>query len=346
MQHVLENTSKAGATQRQQGFVPTIFREYRNHFSLFWRVMLPLIIVSLIFNTALFLLFKFGVPEAQWSFSTSEGIGAYSSLPLIKSSGTPQLPPKTTEVDSGVGFNASSLSIGFLWLAMCPLAFIIVNHYRGINVSSGEAWQHTRRKAISILGICILMLLATGGPFIILALIVAGFTDFLIQSVSAGYSAPLFLFMLIAGVVAAYFLVKWSLSNQCVIIENLSAVAALRRSSELVRGAGGRFFGMYLLLALVTMVFTTAVLGLTLLLFSAVTPEFAPLREVLQSGKFFGLFFGGYVKITLQIPPIWAIGVIVVVNTLIDAVFAPIWAILTTHLYMERARVPEQPVSE
>ena len=346
MQNVLRDTAETGAIPRRRGRVSTIFREYRNHFGLFWRVMLPVIIVSLIFNIALFLFFKLGVSEAQWSFSTSKGIGAQSSFSLDRSSGTSLPPPKPTEVDSGVGFNGSSLSIGFLWLAMCPLAFIIANRYSAINVSSGEAWQHTRRKAISILGICILMLLAAGGPFIIVTLIMAGFSDFLIQSAAASYSAPFFLFMLLAGVVAAYFLVKWSLSNQCVIIENLSAVAALRRSSELVRGAGGRFFGMYLLLTLVTMVFTTAVLSLTLLLFSVAAPEFAPLREVLLSGKFFGIFFGGYVEITLQRAPVWAIGVMIVVNTLIDTVLAPIWALLTTHLYLERAGTPEQEVLE
>ena len=328
---------------QQQRLVPTIFREYRNHFGLFWRVMLPVIIVSLVPYSALFLFSKLWILEAQWTFSTSGEIIARPSV-FRGLTETNQPTPKPTEVDSGSGFNGSSLSIGFLWLTMCPLAFIIVNRYRDINVSSGEAWQHTRRKAISILGICILMLLATSGPFIILILIMTGFPEFLIESVSAGYSALIFQFML-AGVVAVYFLVKWSLSNQCVIIENLSAIAALRRSSALVRGAGGRFFGMYLLLALVTMVFTTAVLGLTLLLFSVAAPEFAPLREVLQSGRFFGIFFGGYVKITLQSAPVWAIGVIVVVNTLIDAVFAPLWAILTTHLYMEQAGVSEQPVS-
>ena len=90
--------------------------------------------------------------------------------------------------------------------------------------------------------------------------------------------------------------------------------------------------------------FTTAVLGLTLLLFSAIAPEFASLREALQSGKFFGLFFGGQVHITLQNAPVWAIETIIVVNTLIDAIIAPIWAIVTTHLYLERAGIPKQNV--
>lgn len=147
----------------------------------------------------------------------------------------------------------------------------------------------------------------------------------------------IFLSLCIAGGASVYFMVKWSLYNQGIIIEKLSAVAVLRRSRELVQGAWGWFFGMYLLLVLVTMVFTTTVLGLTLLLFSVAVPEFAPMREVLQSGRFFSLFFGGYAGITLESAPIWAIGVMVGVNTLIDATFAPVWAILTTHLYMERS---------
>ena len=52
MRNVLGNTGDTGATPRRQGIVATIFREYRNHFGLFWRVMLPVIIVSLVLNSA------------------------------------------------------------------------------------------------------------------------------------------------------------------------------------------------------------------------------------------------------------------------------------------------------
>ncbi len=337
MQHVLESNSNVSGIPRRQRLVPMIFREYRNHFGLFWRVMFPVIIVSLVLNSAIFLFFKLRVPEAQWTFGTSQGVGARS----LSTSETSQSSPKPTGVQSSVGFNGSSFDIGLLWLTMGPLALIIVHRHRGENVTSGEVWQQTRRKAGSILGACILMLLVVGGPFIILTLIMAGFIEFVIPDSPTGFPAPI-LFMLIAGVIAVYFLVKWSLCNQGIILENLSAISALRRSSELVQGRWGQFFGMYLLLTLGTMVFTTAVLSLTLLLFSVVSPEFMPLREVLQSGKFFGLFFGGRVQITLQSAPVWAIGVMVALNTLINAVLAPIWAILTTYLYMERAGIPEQ----
>lgn len=81
------------------------------------------------------------------------------------------------------------------------------------------------------------------------------------------------------------------------------------------------------------------------LLFSVIAPEFAPLSEVLLSGKFVGLFFANHLQITLQQAPIWAIAAMVTVYTLTNAVFAPIWALLTTHLYMERAGTQQNAAS-
>lgn len=333
MKNVLENTNDAAALPQGPRLLSRIFGDYRNHFGLFWRVMLPVMIVSLILNVTGLLFFKLAVPEVQWTFSTSKGIGARSSSTLDRSSGTLQPFLEPPGVNSGVGFSGSSFHIGLLWLAICPLAFIIVHHRRGVEITFSEVWQHTLRKTWSILSGCVLLIaLVLGINLIVFPLVL------LIDLTSiGGVPASIFLFVLIPGVPIAYFTVKWSLYNQGIIIENLSTMAAFRRSSELVRGAWGPFFGMYLLLTLVTMVFTTVVLGLTLLMFSVVSPEFVPLREVLQSGKFFSLFFGGYVKITLESAPIWAIAVVVAVTTLVHAVLAPIWALLTTHLYIERA---------
>lgn len=327
MQDVLENTGNATFVPRSR-LTSTIFKGYRNHFGLFWRVMLPVIVLSLIFNIALLLFSKSWIPEAQLSFSTSQGISSQSSSF-----------DKSTRVRSTKGFSGSTFGIGFLWLAMCPLAFIIVHQHRGVDVTFGEVWQRTLRKTWTILGGCVLLgALVAGIGLLVLPL------TFLIDEISIGLSASIFLFVVIPGIPITYFLVKWSLYNQGIIIENLSAIAAFRRSSELVRGSWGWFFGMYLLLALVTMVFTTTILGLTLLLFSVISLEFAPLREVLQSGKFLGLFFGGTVEITLESVPIWAIGTMVVLNTLIHAILAPLWALLTTHLYMERAGTQQHAI--
>lgn len=343
MQNALRNIGATAAMPRQQGIVPRIFQAYRNHFGLFWRVMLPIIIVSLVLSLAWFLFFKFMVPEGQWIFSISKGIGVRSMFIFDHISQTFRYAPEPLGVQTGFGFNGQSFDIGLLWLAMCPLALIIVYHHQGINVTSGEAWHRTRQRVVSILGVSILLILTAsvaGITFVLLWMTNA--LQLLIQDASVGISTSVFLILGVVCVATVYVLVKWSLCNQCIILENLSAVDALRRSGELVQGRWGRFFGIYLLLILGTMIFTTAVLGLTLLLFSTVSPEFTPLREVLQSGKFFGLFFGGRVQITLQSAPVWAIGVMVALNTLINAVLAPIWAILTTHLYMERAGIPEQ----
>lgn len=65
MQNVLQNTGDTAALLRRLRLLSRIFRDYRNHFGLFWRVMLPVIIVSLLFIVGLLLFFKFGTSEAR-----------------------------------------------------------------------------------------------------------------------------------------------------------------------------------------------------------------------------------------------------------------------------------------
>lgn len=162
------------------------------------------------------------------------------------------------------------------------------------------------------------------GAGLLLMLVLPGFPPLL---------TPL-LFMLLV----AYFVARWSLYHQSIIIENLSAIAALRRSSELVRGTWGRLIGIYLLFAWASAVITTALLSLTVLLLSFATPEFEMVREGLLSAKFFTLLWGSFPEITLDSPPsFWVLVVLGIATALIHAILAPIWALLTTHLYMERA---------
>ena len=80
-----------------------------------------------------------------------------------------------------------------------------------------------------------------------------------------------------------------------------------------------------------------------LLGFSLTVPEFTPLREVLLSAKFLMLFVGGYARISFEnTPNFWTVGIMVLINILVNAVIAPVWAILTTHLYMEQAAINGQ----
>ena len=258
----------------------------------------------------------------MWLFDTALGliVGEY---------------PKSTSVDWGMIFGFHSFSISWLWLTMSPLIFAIVERRRDVEVAARGAWRRARSQAGPILAASFLLyllgLVALLGFLILTLKVIPGIPD-----APYGSSLSLGLFLIVGGII--YLGVNWSLYNQSIIIEDQqSTIASLRRSSELVRGVWGRAFGMYLLLALATMMLTSTILGLTLLLFSLTVPEFAPLREVLLSVKFLTLFVGGYARISFEnAPSFWTVGVMVLVNTLIHAFLAPVWAILTTHLYMER----------
>ena len=321
MTEIVENSDTTDGQTEQPRLISTIFRCYRENFGLFWRIMIPLIIFSLLFESGTTLSDSFFGSEDLWQFDTARGLFVNKD-------------PRSTGVNWGMTFGFHSFSIGLLWLTMCPLTFTIIQRRRDMEVTVRDVWRRTRRKTGSILGASFLLyLLGIGGllPFLFLTLkIIPNIPD-------SPYGSSLCLgLFLIVGVVI-YFGVNWSLYNQSIIMEDRMAIAALRRSSELIRGAWGRAFGMYLLLALVTMVFTSVLLGLTLLVFSLTVSEFAMLREVLLSAKFFTLFFGGYARISFEnAPSFWTVAVIIMVNTLVHTLLAPVWAILTTHLYMER----------
>ena len=82
---------------------------------------------------------------------------------------------------------------------------------------------------------------------------------------------------------------------------------------------------------------TSVLLGLALLLFSIVVPELAAVREILLPFNFFTLFLGANVEVPLaNLPNVPTTTAIVVVRQLILALLIPIWAIVTTRLYLEK----------
>ena len=321
MADVMENMDTPKVPTQQPRLISTMFQCYRDNFGLLWRIMLPFIIFSFLFDVAVSFSESFFGPEDLWHFDTARGMSVGKH-------------PKLTGIYWGMIFRFHTFSIGWLWLAMCPLAFAVVQYYRGVKVTAQRVWRTARGEALSILSASFLLwLLGFVGVFAFLFL-----TSQVIPDMPAApYGSSLCLGLCLIMIIVIYFGVNWSLYNQSIIIEHQVAIAAVRRSSELVRGVWGRAFRMYLLLALVTMVLTSVLLGLTLMVFSLTVPEFAPLREVLLSAKFFTLFFSGYARISFEnAPSLWTVGVMVMVNTLVHAFLAPIWAILTTYLYLER----------
>ena len=329
MQNILEDTGDAVAMPQQHPrLVSRIFRDYRNNLGLFWRVMLPLIILNFLLYIGMFLFSTAMSPEGQWTLSTERGLSAYtSSSQSVRSVG----------VSWGVGF--SVVHIGLLWLAMCPLVFTIVQRRSGMDLTFKAVWQQTRRKTVPILGAAFFIGLLFFGVPVIFGFL--AFEIFITEYVQSPAPTLIFLFSCIIAawfVLSTYFTVKWSLYNQGIMIENLSAIGALRRSSKLVRGSTWwKFLGIYLLLTWAFTALTSLLLGLTMALLSFTAPEFIPMREVLLPGRFISLLFFGYAKITLEnAPTLWTIAVLSGVSTLVCAAFAPVWAILTTYLYKER----------
>lgn len=330
MTDVVENIDPAKVPAQQPELISAIFRCYRDNFWLFWRIMLPFIVLGVLFHFGLSLfesLFDSASdPKNLWRFDTARGL-AVSEYPRedIIASGS---------INSGMTFSFHSFSIGFLWLSICPLTFVIVRYYNGAEVTMRRVWERTRPKIGAFLrGFFLLYFFAAVGLFAFLVL-----TSGILPIPASPNASSLCLGLFFIIVVLIYFGVNWSLYNQIIIIEDQrSAVEAMRRSSTLVRGVWGRTFGMYVLLALFTMVFTAVVLGLTLLVFSLTVPEFDPLRRVLLSPEFFTLFLGGHARISFETAPsFWTVGVMVLVNTLVHAVLAPVWAVVTTHLYLKR----------
>lgn len=322
MADIVENGNAVDIPPQQPRRISKIFRCYRENLVIFWRIMLPVIIFSFLFDFGLSFSDNFFNPGELWHFDTARGLFVTKD-------------PKSAGVDSGMIFGFHAFSIGWLWLTMCPLILVIVERRRGVEVPVWNAWRRTGSVAGPILaGSCLLWLIglvALLGFILLTVNVIPNIPD-------SPYVSSLCLGLFLLVDVMLYFAVNWSLYNQSIIIENQqSTTASLRRSSELVRGIWGRTFGMYLLLALGTMVLTSTILGLTLLLFSLTIPEFAPLRRVLLSAESLTLFFGGYARISFESAPnFWTVAIMALVNTLVHAVVAPVWAILTTHLYLER----------
>ena len=343
MAGIVENTNTTDGQTQQPERISVIFRCYRDNFWLFWRVMLPFVVLGFLFHFGLSLfesLFdSVSDPKNLWRFDTARGLAVneYPREDLIASG----------SVVSEMTFSFHSFSIGFLWLAICPLTFVMVRYYNGAEVTMRRVWERTRPKiGASLRGFFLLYFFAGVGLFVFLVL-----TSEILPIPAPPNASSLCLGLFLVIVVLIYFGVNWSLYNQIIIIEDQrSAIDAMRRSSTLVRGVWGRTFAMYLLLILFTMVFTAVVLGLTLLTFSLTVPAFDPIRRVLLSPEFFTLFLGGYARISFESAPgLWTVGVIIMMNTLVHAALAPVWAILTTHLYLERTGalelIPTDPSS-
>jgi xanthosine utilization system XapX-like protein len=324
-------STENGHTLRIPKLFSGIFNFYRRHFSLFWQVMIPLILFSFLTDLVILNGFYRYFPNTSWVVGTSDGFSVTTVFGLTQ--------------HQTFTFTFSSFITIFLWFAMCPLALTTFQLCRDMNVSVLNIWQQALRRFGSIFGASFLLLvlfICVGICFLLLSTLFALPTD----------AFPLFIvFGLVFIFVMSYFMVRWSLFNQCIIIENRSALQAFRRSSELVQGRWWGFFVRYLLLVWGAGVLTGVVFAFTFIQLSIVEPEFILIRNDLLSEKIISILIGidawvehNNVKLGIGdidnalsgTPRFMAIGIILVIKTLIYALLTPIWAILTTHLYLEQ----------
>lgn len=360
----------------------TILTLYRNHWGLLWRIMMPVVIIAIVLDIAMFFYLATGLEKdikdgayryaeaVTANVNTSSGIhptfkfkregentGSWSGMNwqfyLIPNF-------QATDGKGGVwkweldflGLN-NSLPITFLLLTFCPLS-LAVARILGVSQFSDtreELSAPTAREIWWDIGRSTFKIFAALFIFIFLIDVVAnlyGLVLVLVPSLDRILPFQLTSFLFTVSYVShIYLLVTLSLYNPSLILENNSIVGIFRRSHVLVSGARLRFFGIYFLTGWIASVITSVLLGVTLLAFSVFVPDLALVRDALPPLKFLSLFIGGDIEVVLsQLLSTPVTVAILIIKGLIATFLVSIWAILTTLLYLERVGVESNALTE
>ena len=352
---------------------------YRNHCGLFWRIVMPVAIIAIILDIAMFFYLVTGlekdikergdqnVEAVTVNVNTISGIHPTAKSAVMdtrSSSGVSwqfYLIPNFHSTDErGVTWkwepNFRSLEYSLLillLLTLCPLSLAVARISRKSEVSdiaegsapptAREMWRRAGRKALTIFAAFLLFVLIMDAVANLYGLV-----SWLMPSLVRILPFELTSFLItVSNVFHIYFLVTMSLYNPCLILENNSIIGIFRRSHALVSGARLRFFGVYLLMGWIASVVTSVLLGIALLVFSVFVPDLALVRDALPPLKFLSLFVGGDIEIVLpQLLSVPTTVAILIVKGLIATFLVPIWAILTTLLYLERVSVKPDALNE
>ena len=353
--------------------VGTIGTLYRNHCGLFWRIMMPVAIIAIILEIAMFFytIPRFEKDINEWRTNQSNivtsNINTVDGIHLTIADTTENLITDTmsrpgvewrlypipyfrTTDTEGITWkwelNFRSLAYNrliFLLLTLCPLSLAVASVSGSSEVSvpptAREMWKRTGRRAFSVFLAFVLFVTIVD----VMRHILYGLVPWLLPSL---YNAlPIELTIALVIVSHVYLLVTLSLYNPCLILENTSIIDIFRRSHALVSSARLRFFGIYLLTGWIASVITSVFLGVTLLVFSVFVPDLAQVRDALPPLKFLSLFIGGDIEIVLpELLNVPVTVVLLIVKGLVAAFFVSIWAILTTLLYLEQVSLkPDTP---
>ncbi len=358
----------------------TIVVLYRTHWHLFWRIMLPVAIVAISLDVVQF--FQIRTQSEDYVGNTpSRRVYTFTSN-VNTLSGVEPTVVDTTEDSTMSTASSSSMdwqlypypsfrstnSDGITWkwdlkfrefeytplilmmLTLCPLS-LAVARISGVSQISDKAetllppiaremWRGTGHKALAVFVTTLIFILIRD---------VGGYLHILISWLipSHVWRFPFELIPILVLVPYIYFMVTLSLYNQCLILENKPIIGIFRRSHALVSEARWRFLGIYLLTGWIAAVISSVLLGAALLLVSVFVPDLAQVRDALFSPKFLTLFIGADIEVALpELLSVPATVAILIVRGLIATFFVPVWAILTTLLYLERVGVEPDGVIE
>lgn len=344
----------------------TILKLYRTHWRLFWCIMLPVAVVAISLDIAQFFHFAtLSEKEARNTFNTPSRRVHTVTSNINTTSGIEPTITNTTNASPRVEWRLTPIPYfgatdgdGTTWeweikfksldysalilllLTFCPLSLAVARISQRSQVSNisedlplptaREMWRQTGRKALTVFAASLLFILIVD---------VGAYFNILISWLIPSYlwELPFELIYILTFVPYIYFMVTLSLYNPCLILEDNSFLGIFRRSHALVSSARFRFFGIYLLMGWIVAVITSVLIGVALLVFSMFISELAPVRAALASLKFLTLFIGADVEVVLpQVLSSSATVAILIVKGLIATFLVPIWAILTTRLYLER----------
>ena len=338
----------------------TVFRQYRDNFGLFWRIMAPVAVVAIALSVVYF--FE-SVRQLEKSISGTASANTYRVVSNVDTiAGVyPHLSSDASTSDVSwqllpIPYFSSTDSEGATWrwelkfqifdysililllLTLYPLSFAVAQVSRSSDsevfapLNARSIWRQTGRKAFAVL----LMLL-----LYILIMDVSSLIPWLGWTYQPFDRIPdvvrnLCLFGVVLFI-QCYFLLTLSLYAPCLSVEDRSTIGIFRRSHALVKGARWRFLGIYLLTGWLASVVTSVLLGAVFLVFSLFVTGLEPLRDALSPLAFLTLFIGGDIAVVLPaLLSVPATAAVLIVKGLIATFLVPIWAILTTHLYFQR----------
>ncbi len=367
------------ADNQGSNLAKTIFTQYQDNFGVFWRIMLPIVMLAVVLEVVVFFqsvtridaTFQEDVYTVVGNVNTISGVYPTISLPKkdasaevsepVVSWGILPVPYFTSTEHGGItwlwGLNFRSLDdspLVLLLLTLCPLSLAIARISRGstsdesVPLTAHDMWRSTGHKALAVFGAALLFVLVVDvGSYLHITMNIA--VSWLTEAYQPLYRvsdwlAHPYVYVLIP-LLRCYLLVTLSLYNLCLILENNSIVGVFRRSHALVSGARLRFFGIYLLTGWVASVMTSVVFGAVLLAFSVFIPDLAQVRDALSPLRFLMLFIGGDIEVVLpQLLSVPVTVAILIVKGLIAAFWVPVWAILTTHLYFQRVDAMKEAI--